>query len=250
MAQSRVQIARLLIDAHPSHTAIRDKLGMDAFAHAARHGTNAVLTMLLSRPAPPSALSVDLQGDGQETGNTRDVYPHPFMNRRDDEKNTPLHHASALGHLKTLILLIGAGADVHARNAFSWTPVAYAASVNVEVQIRALTREREQLLRGQRQSGTHGSRDSRVGVQMSGFGIGGIDAGMMGSESGNSSPLRARGASDEKARQMKMIGRAAGGAVGGVRLVRSSDGEGTGDDEEMEIGLAMKDRRARGRPRV
>lgn len=229
VAQRRFAVARLLIERDPSIVGIRDRAGMDAFAHAAQAGTNTILVMLLSRPAPATALPLEFQSTNLDTvpKHKIHVYPHPLLNRRDEKQDTPLHHAAAFGHLKTVRLLVGAGADYGAKNAFSWTPVDYSASVNAEVYVKNLIREKEQLSRFEGQGGSAGSAR------------GSQESGRSSPIMGRSSPVvsRTRGASDEKARQLMMAGRG-----GGVRLVRSSVG--TSDDEddnhdENEIGLAM-----------
>ena len=65
----------------------------------------------------------------------------------DMSGNTALHYASAYGQLKSIRTLLENGADASARNAWSWTPVSYSASVQAEVYFRGLVnaaeRERE-----------------------------------------------------------------------------------------------------------
>ena len=65
----------------------------------------------------------------------------------DTSGNTPLHYASAYGQLKSIRSLLEHGADASARNAWSWTPVSYSASVQAEVYFKGLVnaaeRERE-----------------------------------------------------------------------------------------------------------
>lgn len=65
----------------------------------------------------------------------------------DTSGNTPLHYASAYGQLKSIRTLLEHGADASARNAWSWTPVSYSASVQAEVYFKGLVnaaeRERE-----------------------------------------------------------------------------------------------------------
>lgn len=69
---------------------------------------------------------------------------HPFINTRDELDNTPLHHASAWGQLKTLRFLMANGADPTVRNKGGWTPVDYSASVAAEVYMKGLIRDRDQ----------------------------------------------------------------------------------------------------------
>ncbi|KAL8938517.1 MAG: hypothetical protein Q9216_003847, partial [Gyalolechia sp. 2 TL-2023] len=51
----------------------------------------------------------------------------------DVDGNTALHYASAYGQLKAIRALLGAGANPGARNAYSWTPIAYSSTVQAEV---------------------------------------------------------------------------------------------------------------------
>jgi len=75
-------------------------------------------------------------------GNRDQVQVHPLLTRIDDLGNTPLHHASAYGHLKTCRILVEAGADAGCRNGSSWTAVDVSRSVAAEVYLRGLVRER------------------------------------------------------------------------------------------------------------
>jgi len=69
---------------------------------------------------------------------------HPAsVHSRDNDGNTPLHHASAAGSLKALRLLLQAGADPNAANAFDWTPLAYSQTVAAEVYFKNLIAEFE-----------------------------------------------------------------------------------------------------------
>lgn len=184
---SRIAVGKLLIERFPEHVTIRDKQGMDAFAHAAAHGTNPLLTLLLSKPLDPfaqkamqdrvynvlSGASDDEEDHGtslrfissrstsnppaaaaaaapvppefaQQLSQMNSTTVHPLIGTRDNNNNTPLHHASASGHLKTLRLLISSGADAQARNAFTWTAVDYSATVAAEVYLRQLVKEQLQ----------------------------------------------------------------------------------------------------------
>lgn len=50
----------------------------------------------------------------------------------DVDGNTALHFASSDGHLLVLRTLLAAGADSERRNVWSWTPIAYSASVSAD----------------------------------------------------------------------------------------------------------------------
>lgn len=67
---------------------------------------------------------------------------HPAsIHSRDNNGNTPLHHASASGSLKALRLLLEAGANPQARNSYDWTPLAYSQTVAAEVYFKNLIAE-------------------------------------------------------------------------------------------------------------
>lgn len=126
---------------------------VDQFAHAARHGTNALVTLMLSRPLimilepPPSS-----------------IHTHILLTRRDNNLNTPLHHASAFGRLKTLRILVSAGADPLARNSQRWSPLDYSATVQAEVYLRGLMREIDVVREKDSDIGKY--NDGRLGVRL------------------------------------------------------------------------------------
>lgn len=78
---------------------------------------------------------------------TLSPFPTSPLAATDTAGNTPLHYASAYGQLKSIRTLLEHGADSSARNAWSWTPVDYSASVQAEVYFKGLVnaaeRERE-----------------------------------------------------------------------------------------------------------
>lgn len=67
--------------------------------------------------------------------------PTEAVRRADHEGNTCLHFASGNGNLLVLRTLLAAGADVHKKNAWSWTPPAYSATVQAEVYLKSLVTE-------------------------------------------------------------------------------------------------------------
>ena len=84
----------------------------------------------IADPSQPDLLSILLK-----------IHPYPLplpLEATDNAGNTPLHHASAWGNLKAIRTLLELGADPGARNEWSWTPVAYSASVQAEVYFRGL----------------------------------------------------------------------------------------------------------------
>ena len=166
-------------------------------------------------PAPPSTtLSM-----------TTTTGAHPLLSIRDLQGNTPLHHASSNGQLKTLRLLIAAGADHGARNAQTWTPIDYSASVTAEVYFRQLVKEQlaKQGITTGRQSPSSGGRSSPAWGSPSNTFASPVGVGSPGSVGspivGRSSPMpmgtpgssagqmgRKRGASDEKGQVGGMAG--------------------------------------------
>lgn len=86
-----------------------------------RAGSSTLLTTLLSLAPDPGLL----------------------LSAADDDGNTALHYASAYGQLKAIRTLLYAGANPHARNAYSWTPVSYSSTVAAEVYFRNLVAEFE-----------------------------------------------------------------------------------------------------------
>jgi hypothetical protein len=68
----------------------------------------------------------------------------------DKDGSTALHFAAASGHLDCALVLLQAGANPSARNAFSWAPIDYINTVSSEVEFRnivaQLERGREEML--------------------------------------------------------------------------------------------------------
>jgi ankyrin repeat protein len=64
-----------------------------------------------------------------------------MLDNADVDGNTALHFASSNGHLLVLRTLLAAGADSEKRNVWSWTPVAYSATVQAEVYFKGLVAE-------------------------------------------------------------------------------------------------------------
>jgi ankyrin repeat protein len=69
--------------------------------------------------------------------------PTSLLDRADVDGNTALHFASSNGHLLVLRTLLAAGADSEKRNNWSWSPVAYSATVQAEVYFKGLVAEIE-----------------------------------------------------------------------------------------------------------
>jgi ankyrin repeat protein len=115
-------IVHLLCTECPSSINKRDIRGRDAIMEASRGGHDTCLQILLTF-AP----------DG----------PQKLLENADVDGNTALHFASSNGHLLVLRTLLAAGADSEKRNAWSWTPVAYSATVQAEVYFKGLVAEVE-----------------------------------------------------------------------------------------------------------
>jgi ankyrin repeat protein len=105
------EIVHLLCASRPLSIPRRDKDGRDAIMLASQGGHDTVVQILLTFwPGGPEAA---LRGPGDVDG------------------NTALHFASSNGHLLVLRTLLAAGADSERRNVWSWTAVAYSATVSL-----------------------------------------------------------------------------------------------------------------------
>jgi len=108
-------------------------IGRDAIMEAARGGHDTCLQILLH---------ASLYNSPETVSGGEDVVPS-ILENADVEGNTALHFASSNGHLLVLRTLLAAGADSEKRNAWSWTPVAYSATVQAEVYFKGLVAEVE-----------------------------------------------------------------------------------------------------------
>lgn len=121
-AHGHTEIVHLLCTACPESIARKDIRGRDAIMEASRGGHDTCLQILLTyAPGGPEAL----------------------LDGADVDGNTALHFASENGHLLVLRTLLAAGADSERRNVWSWTPVAYSATVQAEVYFKGLVAEVE-----------------------------------------------------------------------------------------------------------
>jgi ankyrin repeat protein len=112
----------LLCTALPNCIPKRDIRGRDAIIFASEGGHDTCLQILLTF-APGG--------------------PEECLRNKDVDGNTALHYASSNGHLLVLRTLLAAGADSEVRNVWSWTPVAYSATVQAEVYFKGLVGEVE-----------------------------------------------------------------------------------------------------------
>lgn len=83
--------------------------------------------------------------------------PEVLLSNSDVDGNTALHFASSNGHLLVLRTLLAAGADSERRNVWSWTPVAYSATVQAEVYFKGLVGEVERRKAVRRQAEEKGT---------------------------------------------------------------------------------------------
>ncbi|CAG8971179.1 hypothetical protein HYALB_00010179 [Hymenoscyphus albidus] len=128
-AAGHTDVVHLLCTANPESIPKRDSRGRDAMMEASRCGHDTCLQILLTfAPSSSSAPSFD---------------PASLLKNADVDGNTALHFASSNGHLLVLRTLLAAGADSERRNVWSWTPVAYSATVQAEVYFKGLVAEVE-----------------------------------------------------------------------------------------------------------
>lgn len=121
-AAGHTDIVHLLCSSCPWSIPRKDARGRDALMLAAREGHDTVVQILLT-----------FCPDG----------PEKLLAGSDNDGNTALHFASSNGHLLVLRTLLAAGADSEKRNVWSWTPVAYSATVQAEVYFKGLVAEVE-----------------------------------------------------------------------------------------------------------
>ncbi|GAB7347476.1 hypothetical protein MBLNU459_g4388t2 [Dothideomycetes sp. NU459] len=117
----RVEVGKMLIERFPRCIPWSNKQGLDALSLSCHNpASSSLIPPMLSHPEYPAS-------------------PHS----RDNQGDTPLHHASASGSLKALRILVSAGADPMAKNAYDWTPLAYSQTVAAEVYFKNLVAEFE-----------------------------------------------------------------------------------------------------------
>jgi len=164
-AAGHTEIVHLLCSSGPSVAGIsrRDIRGRDAIMEASRGGHDTVLQILLTFAA-----------------NTDERSPKELLENADSDGNTALHFASSNGHLLVLRTLLAAGADPEKRNAWSWTPVAYSATVQAEVYFKGLVAEVERRRGARREGELAREREAQLGkLGEKGRGKGGGMGGML-----------------------------------------------------------------------
>ncbi|KAI0409214.1 ankyrin repeat-containing domain protein [Xylaria palmicola] len=121
-AAGHTEAVHFLADNDPATILRRDMRGRDAIMEASVGGHDTVLQILLTY-VPGGAESA--------------------VKNADLDGNTALHFASGNGHLLVLRTLLAAGADADKQNVWSWSPVAYSATVHAEVYFKNLVSEVE-----------------------------------------------------------------------------------------------------------
>ncbi|MCJ1274048.1 hypothetical protein MMC21_001842 [Puttea exsequens] len=152
----------------------KNRQGADALMLTARTPHTPLLDLLLTLAPPPGPFSSALPTNSNRSSSFDPTSP---LHAIDSAGNTPLHYASAYGQLKSIRTLLEHGADAGARNAWSWTPQAYSASVQAEVYFKDLraAQERERGVvvgsgvgaerEGNRSRGGSGGRSGSGGVE-------------------------------------------------------------------------------------
>lgn len=116
-----VEVGKLLVRLFPRCISYANRAGLDVLSVAAQQpSSTGLIPVLLNEAQCPASVDV-----------------------KDQDGNTPLHHASASGSLKALRILLSAGANPLAKNNYDWTPLAYSQTVAAEVYFKNLVAEFE-----------------------------------------------------------------------------------------------------------
>ncbi|ORY68212.1 ankyrin repeat-containing domain protein [Pseudomassariella vexata] len=119
-SKGHTEVVHFLSENDPSTITRRDIRGRDAIMEASLGGHDTVVQILLTY-APGGATAA--------------------VQAADIDGNTALHFASSIGNYFVLRTLLAAGADAEKRNIWSWTAVAYSATVQAEVYLKGLVNE-------------------------------------------------------------------------------------------------------------
>lgn len=143
-AGGHTEAVHLICEDDPSCIMRRDISGRDAVMEASLGGHDTVLQILLTY-VPEGATAA--------------------VQNADIDGNTALHFASSKGHLPVLRTLLAAGADPDKRNIWSWTAVAYSATVQTEVYLKNLiAADIEKRKRAPRTDGEEGKKGAAVRI--------------------------------------------------------------------------------------
>ncbi|KAK7745849.1 hypothetical protein SLS53_002567 [Cytospora paraplurivora] len=121
-AAGHTETVHFLSEHDPGSILRRDIRGRDAIMEASRGGHDTVLQILLTYVPCGPEMAVQMA---------------------DLEGNTALHFASSNGNLLVLRTLLAAGADAERKNIWSWTAIAYSATVEAEVYLKRLVADAE-----------------------------------------------------------------------------------------------------------
>ncbi|KAI0391220.1 ankyrin repeat protein [Xylariaceae sp. FL0594] len=116
------EVVHFLAEYSPPTILRRNIRGRDAIMEASSGGHDTVLQILLTYV--PGGAEAAVQ-------------------HADIDGNTALHFASGNGHLLVLRTLLAAGADAEKKNIWSWSAIAYSATVQAEVYFKNLVAEVE-----------------------------------------------------------------------------------------------------------
>lgn len=116
-AAGHTEVVHFLCEHDPATIARQDVRGRDAIMEASLGGHDTAVQILLTY-APGGAQSA--------------------VQSADADGNTALHFASSNGNFLVLRTLLAAGADPEKRNVWSWSAVAYSATVQAEVYLKSL----------------------------------------------------------------------------------------------------------------
>jgi len=137
--KGRFEVGKILVERFPRCITWTNKQGVDAVSQTAVLSSYVSLIMLLQL-----SLACENQASTPLIPLLLSNPDHPAsVHSRDHNGDTPLHHASAAGSLKALRILLSAGADPMAKNAYDWTPLAYSQTVAAEVYFKNLVAEFE-----------------------------------------------------------------------------------------------------------
>ncbi|KAL2045748.1 hypothetical protein N7G274_002179 [Stereocaulon virgatum] len=174
--ESSEAVATLIAMRFPRCIPWKNKQGADAIILTSRTPHAHLLSHLLTISPPPNVFTPLPLPRPSPTSASGLANPLSAIHATDNLGNTPLHYASAYGQRKCIRTLLEHGADAGARNAWSWTPVSYSASVQDEVCFKNLVgvqeRERGQLVGNNqpqsRSRGGSGGRSTPGGIRVVG----------------------------------------------------------------------------------
>jgi len=209
--ESSEEVAELLASRFPRCVAWKNKQGADAVCFPSQGveflQTQLTTSQLMLTSRSPHTPLIPLLLTFSPPTTPQAIYTP--LSSTDNSGNTPLHYASAYGQLKSIRTLLEHGADASARNAWSWTPVSYSASVQAEVYFKGLVNAAEREREGMREAvaGAAGQR-ARSRSRGGSGGRGGV-----------------RLVEEEREEEWMWLRAASGGSGGSFGRVRAGSGE-------------------------